>query len=296
MRCSLALFVFCWLLAVSPTYAEEAPARLVVTNKDGNPEIYTLSAAGEWKNLTNNKAVDVFPAWSPDGKQIAFSSNRNGAFNIYLMNADGSGAALVTSEVAGSPASCMCPSWSPDGDRIAYMKREGAKSTLVAVDTDGDHERIIAEDAWDPAWSPGGDKIAFTSLRSGEGWKLYTVEPDGGKLKMIVDMQNKAGYVYPAWSPDGKQLCFTSQVGEHYELHVCDKDGGNVAQLTKAGRMNTHGAWSSDGKTLYFLHDVDGTLWKWMTVTADGKATEACRELEAEKYLHGGRIAIPVAR
>lgn len=296
MRGTMGWLATAMICGATLLHAAEARPRLIVSATGGDPEILALVAGGEPKNLTNNKAVDCFPAWSPDGKRIAFCSNRNGAFNIYLMNADGSEPEMITSEAKGSKAGCMCPSWSPEGDRIAYMKREGAQSTLITIDTQGEKERIVSDDAWDPAWSPSGDKIVFTSLRSGEGWKLYTVEPDGGKLTQIGDMKNAAGYVYPAWSPDGKRIAYTAQVGDHYEIHACDADGGNVRQLTKLGRMNSHSAWSSDGKLLYVLHDVDGTLWKWMTVTADGKTTEPVRELEAEKYLHGGRIAIPAQR
>lgn len=270
-----------------------ADALLVVSNKSGNAEIYLHEGDGDPTNLTNNPAHDLFPAWSSDGKRIAFASNRHGAYNIHVMNADGSDETTLTNERKGSKFSCMTPTWSPDGERIAYVRQEGSNSTLISVQTDGDRERILAESAWDPAWSPAGDKIVFTSLFDNKDWKLYTVEPDGGNLKMILDMTNKVGFVYPAWSPDGKQLALTAQVDKGYELHVCQADGSNLKPLTKLGRMHTHAAWSADGKSVYSKQDTNGTLWRWIqTNVADGQSSPLNQtQFPPAPYLHGGRVA-----
>lgn len=275
------------VLVTSPAVA--APPLLVVSGEGGNPEILLHVEGKEPQNLTKQPSNDVFPAWSPDGTKIAFASNRNGPINIWLMDADGSNAHALTAEPPNRGA-CHCPTWSPEGDRLAYQRRVGDRSELIIFSLSGDDPKMIADNAWDPSWSPRGDKIAFTSLVDG-GWGLFTIEPDGGKLKRIGQATNRVGFVYPAWSPDGKQIAFTAQAGEGHEIHVCDADGSNLKPLTKEGRVSTHSVWAPDGKSIYFAHDVDGSRWDWRRVTLATGKVEPVEELPRGGYIHGGRIA-----
>ena len=116
----------------------------------------------------------------------------------------------------------------------------------------------------DAAWSPDGKKIVFVSNRAGDGFRVYTIDPDRGNTRAITTTGNTFGFVYPAWSPDGKQLAFADSVGQGTEVFVSDAKGMNRKQLTKLGGLNSYAAWSPDGKKIAFQHHADyqapGTL------------------------------------
>src|SRR6185295_17623396 len=103
------------------------------SNRDGNPEIYTMKLDNsEVTRLTNNSVYDGEPAWSPDGTKIAFTSAREGNSDIYLMNADGSEQNRLT-HTAGNDGDA---SWSPDGTRIAFTSVEAGNSDIFIIDVD----------------------------------------------------------------------------------------------------------------------------------------------------------------
>jgi len=116
--------------------------------------------------LTNNPTIDTDPAWSPDGARIAFSSDRNGNHDIYVMSADGSGVTRVTT----NPTLDRYPAWSPDGSRLAFSSsqcddpsRSGYCNPVVfVVGPTGPPVGVGPGD--DPAWSPDGRKIAVTTF------------------------------------------------------------------------------------------------------------------------------------
>ena len=135
-----------------------------VSDRDGNPEIYSCNPDGsDISRLTNNAATDDQPAWSPDGSHIAFVSDRTGHPEIYIMNADGSNVVRKTF----SESYCQNPTWSPDGTRIAYYSVPGnGRSGIWVVDaggTSGSPSLLYEADGKDiqPSWSPDGTKLAL---------------------------------------------------------------------------------------------------------------------------------------
>jgi len=238
---------------------------LVVSKRTGNAQIYLLDGGNEAINLTNSKTEDSAPACSPDGKKIAFCSNRDGAINIYVMDADGKNVAQLTK---GITATCF-PSWSPDGKKIVFSRYSGKTNLICIMDSDGGNVKQVGVGS-DPALSPDGNKILFASLSNGKGFRVNVMDADGANVKQLTTSENIYGWVYPAWSPDGKKIAWADQVNSSLEIFVADSDGKNAKQLSDLGATNTFPVWSPDGKEIVFYHSTSGGAGMIFIMDANG--------------------------
>jgi TolB protein len=151
-------------------------SRLAISiNRDGNPEIYVGAADGtNLQRVTNNRAADLSPVFSPDGSRIAFVSDRDGSPQVYVMSADGSGQRRVTTVGDYN----QTPAWSPDGTTLAYSSRQGGSFDIYTVSLSGGRPRRLTEGQGsntDPTFSPDGRLIAFNSSRGG----IWVMNRDG---------------------------------------------------------------------------------------------------------------------
>jgi 7,8-dihydropterin-6-yl-methyl-4-(beta-D-ribofuranosyl)aminobenzene 5'-phosphate synthase len=138
------------------------------------------------------------PSWSPDGTRIAFNSKRDGNWELYVMNADGTGLHRLTD----SPEWELFPAWSPDGRMIAFRSgRAGVfEGDIHVIRPDGTDERRVTTDAGmeeDPVWSPDGRHIAFQSMKEGT-FDIYIVDRDGGNWVKLT--QDPAHDYWPTWA------------------------------------------------------------------------------------------------
>ena len=161
--------------------------------------------------LTANPWDDITPAISPDGKALAFASNQNGYWDLYLL--DLSSAAI--NKLTDTPEYDAAPSWSPDGAFIAYESyQNGNLGIFVRSITDPTQVYPLTQDLasdTSPAWSPGGRQIAFISNRSGEAevW-IANLDRTGDDKFTNVSQSPQNLESHPAWSPDGNQLAWAS--------------------------------------------------------------------------------------
>jgi Tol biopolymer transport system component len=215
--------------------------------KEGNDDIYVITADGKSvRRLTNDPAFDVTPKWSPDGKQISFSSKRDGFWNLYIMDADGSNQRQLTKFKGDT----VCwQSWSPKGDEIAFtydaLDDEFAHQIWV-IRVDGSGLRQVAPDSkgnsdWEPIWSADGEKIFFISNRiTGpdiSGIDIWEIKPDGSGLRRISIMNVEYDYTHSLRiSPDGKQFAFYGigpEIKEYnQEIYVINADGSGLKAIT----------------------------------------------------------------
>jgi Tol biopolymer transport system component len=190
--------------------------------------------------LTPDSEVDSGPAWSPDGKRIAYASDRTGPFfdaagcwesslcpgDIHVANADGTSDVQLTSD----PADDSQPAWSPDGSRIAFIsEREDTRGDVFVMNADGTGlTQLTAGPAFDirPEWSPDGMTVAFLSYRD-DAWNVYRMNPDGTGLSRLSDTGIPDSPNSFAWSPDGTKIAYT-QGGS---ILVMNADGTDVRKV-----------------------------------------------------------------
>jgi len=199
--------------------------------------------------------------------KIAFHSTRDGDFQIYVMNPDGSGVARVTNDTGGS----VDPIWSPDGKRIAYANFHSGRSEVFVINVVGTGETQLTTDGGFPgAWSPDGTRIAFANSSDGDD-EIFLMNPDGSGVTRLTD--NSFNDRPSGWSPNGAQILFQSdrEDGDE-EIYVMNADGGGVTRLTHSpGRdEGDRAGWSPDGARIVFSSDRDAGQLHVFVMNADG--------------------------
>ena len=207
---------------------------------NGRNDIFLLDRRGTVHNLTNHPATDEWARWSPDGKRIAFGSDRDGVFEVYVMNADGSDVRRLTDP----PKLGRYPSWSPDGTQIIF--RSGIDVAIIDADRSGPAIALTQElapgFAQMPAISPDGKSVAFMSFREGY-CAVFRMTIDGDDEvnltpKNPADAASRWCSRTPSWSPDGQTIFFMSQrpsTGGVNQIFAMRADGTELRQLTGDG-------------------------------------------------------------
>ena len=200
--------------------------------KDGtvSSAIYVMRSDGtQQKRVTFGENNDSFPSWSPDGKQIAFCSNRHGNNDIFVMNAEGSDVRRLTSHEANDSA----PIWSPDGKQIAFTSSREIGAAYT-VNADGTGESFLAVSGRPVTWSSDGQSL----LIENDG-QLVLSSADGKNPKELI-LEGKSA-LDGEYSPDGKAVFYRSKVNETWTLMSVDIE-----------RLKKESIWSDSGKLLGF--------------------------------------------
>ncbi len=226
-----------------------------VSGRDGQAEIYAMNPDGSGPvNLTNSLADDINPAWSPDGTEIVFVSNRDGGnSDLWEMNADGSDPHQLTADEWVD----SWPSFSPDGKHVVFgSNRDFEHDTdqqLYVMDADGSNVKRLTNDGSlddEASYSPDGSRIVFMSFRDGQP-EIYTMNADGSHQTNITD--NDAYDQHPVWSPDGKTIAFETNRDEDQEIYTVNPDGTDPVNFTRShSTREDYPEFSPDGTKILF--------------------------------------------
>ena len=273
----LSIFLLCLTMTIDQANGGEpdADTLAVATFRTGDTEIFLVDpVSGDAFNLTKSpRSSERYPSWSPDGDRVAFNSDRDGTFNLFVIDADGKNLRQLTHEKA--PVVAGMQSWPADGSWIYFGLFGEGPPRMCRIRPDGSNFKIVGEGI-DPAISPDGKTIAYANVVAG-GHCLFVMDVDGKNVRRLTTRPNAWAGVHASWAPDGKTIVYADRVGDALEIFRIDRDGTNVKQLTSLGKAATSPAVSPDGGRISFRL-CDEIYWR------DGKSSErAYRERRGDK-------------
>ena len=267
-----------------PTWSPDGRRIAFSSDQGGNQEIYVMNADGsDLTQLTHSDRDHSGPAWSPDGQRIAFASGRHGDsssymasrygsditqltgnFDIYIMNADGSGLTQLTNG-AGSD---LRPSWSPDGRRIVFQSDRDGDPDIYIINADGSGLTQLTHNVrldFLYGWLPDGQSSMFSSIYSNMDEVRFVMNADGSGMTRLLpslpyNVEFDFYHSFPILSPDGRHVertvLFADRDGDD-EMYITDADGSDLMQLTVAD-------------TYRGARDEDPIVFSTTTYDADG--------------------------
>jgi TolB protein len=209
--------------------------------------------------------------------KIAFASQVDGNYELYLVNPDGSGLQRLTDH----PGSDTSPAWSPDGSRIAFVYNWNGYDDIYVMNPDGSGLVQITADAdwkFNLSWSPDGQKFRYqANNEEHDNGSIFVIDTDGSNRVQLTDWSMEL--YSPAWSPDGSRIAFlmdNPNVPE-LEIYMMNADGSGVTQLTDDELGKGSLAWSPDGSQIaYTFHPASycsapsGSCYQIGLINVDG--------------------------
>ena len=237
-----------------------------ISNRDGNDELYMMDYDGHNQTrLTFNKKQDYMPAWSADGRKIAFTSYRNNRAALYILNPYEGKMTEVLSKGTN-----FAPAFSQDGKKLAFCSTaEDGNPEIYVASSDGKKiKRLTFNNAIDtaPSWSPTSREIAFTSDRGGTP-QIYIMDAEGSNVRRV-----SFGGSYhdaAAWSPAGDRITYVSRVDQIFDIYVLNLRTEQVIKLTESNARNETPSWSPDARHLVFSSNLSGKIQLY-TIDYDG--------------------------
>ncbi|NJN19828.1 MAG: hypothetical protein HC822_28125 [Oscillochloris sp.] len=260
--------------AVSPDGLQIAFSAEEPTSNGRDIFLIDVDGDGAVINLTNQPGDDDEPTFDPQGQRIAFSSNRAGNFDIFVMNADGTAQTPLTFDDGASRA----PSWSRDGSAIAFSSNREGNYEIYLINTNGSDLRQLASHSAadrEPRFPPPPQRqitqqliAAFSGLSSTRDLQIINGPTELGAT-LIEDLLTDE--TMPVWSPDGTRLAFVSDRDGNPEIYISDLSDTQPLRLTSDPGQDLHPSWSPDGLSIFFESNRTGN-WEIFAINVDGNS------------------------
>jgi len=223
----------------------ESGKQIVVADSDGaNPQALT------------GASINLLPAWTPDGRSLAFTSFRDGA-GAHIYTVDAQSRAIKPLVLMGDFATGAV--YAPDGLRFSFSASQDDNTDVYLSQADGSAGRRLTETKGidiSASWSPDGKRLAFVSDRAGSP-QIYTMSADGSDLRRVTFQGNYNQE--PAWSPRGDLIAFSGR-DEHrvFDIYTVNVESGKVVRLTQGAGTNEKPSWGPNGRLLIFSSSRSG--------------------------------------
>jgi Tol biopolymer transport system component len=261
---------------------EPASERLRAAGAGATPAKLTQESFGD--------GIDGFPAWSPDGTELAYAAVSGRVRKIVRLRA-GTGEAVA---VTRGDADDIMPTWSPDGRTILFVRarRPGARlepadvygeyndADVWAIDLASGRETPWAESACNPAYSPDGSSVAVDASWAGPR-RIWLLDARGrNPIQATTDVSEAVSHTRPQFSPDGGAIVFQAQERTHFHVGTVVLSSRTARRLTHDLWSDLNPAWSPSGRFVYFSSFRSGGLNIWrIPVSADGTARGAPQQV-----------------
>ncbi len=219
-----------------------------ISDGTGNKEIFICDFDGyNPKQFTDNKDITLFPAWSSDGKWLAYTSYKNKKPELFIRHLEENRGTIVSHEGINSS-----PAWVPGRFELgATLSFSGDPEIYMLTGSGKIIKRLTYQRGIDssPTFSPDGKQMAFVSERSGTP-QIYIMDLETEKVRRLTF--HGRYNTQPSWSPTGEKIVFTSMDNGHHNIHVIGVDGSGQIQLTRGMGNNESPSWSPDGSLIVF--------------------------------------------
>jgi TolB protein len=277
-------FTFSFVTGTTPASPNDLPAtteQILISQRDlfvaTGLDVFRVSADGSTKtNLTDRVGNDIDAAWSPDGRHIAFATDRNGTYDIYIMREDGRGLTQLTSE----PSLESQPTWSPDAQKIIFKIRKdeaGPGGTNIAsfdfftMNPDGTQQTNLTRtpdlyEEW-ASLSPDGRRLLFSRITVNPfNMTIMIANADGSGALPLRAADARYEDDVASWSSDGSRIVFSAydrqspMYSEVYRLFLINPDGSNLQLLPTPGGAR-YPAWSRSGAMISYSNSNFNEFW-----------------------------------
>lgn len=223
-------------------------------------DLVTVSRDGsDWRDITNDAPFDRYVRWSPDGKQITFTSDRSGSTEVWTGNPDGTNLQQITF-INRSDNGAGFPVWSPDGKRLCFTTRDSQTFIIDLTKNPGErtpqpiglNEKVTGFITWD--WSPDGKKLGGTIYEGSDRFLgFYSFETNG-----FTKVSETNDFI-PSWLPDNRSLVY----GSENKIFIADTVTGKISELVASPNKQLRSPFvSPDGRLLYYTaHTNESDVW-----------------------------------
>ncbi|HEY6067003.1 MAG TPA: hypothetical protein VIY96_12670, partial [Thermoanaerobaculia bacterium] len=266
-----------------------AAAAIVLVSR-GRMESARGAATARLTQLTSAEGIEESPAFSPDGRDLAYAGERGGRRKIFVKPLSVGDERQMTS----GDFDDIQPAWSHDGKSVLFVrsKEPGTKlepgdvfgwytgGDVWQVDVASGKETRLVENAFNPAVSPDGTRIAVDASWAGPR-RIWTVDARGLNPQQITsDVSEAVAHMRPRWSPDGKRIVFQNQESTNFDVRVADLGTKEIAWVTNDPSRDIQPSWSPSGRVIFFSTDRGGGLNLWrIPVSPEGKPIGAPQQL-----------------